>query len=341
MEIGATEALQAHVSRRVAPPRRVSQRRLDFERWRPRWLREVIAEATGVFLYVFPGIASVAAFTLNGASPVGVSAFSSIFQIGWAFALGIAFAIIVCAPTSGGHFNPAVTMCLVIWQGFPIKKACYYVAGQIFGSFMAGMLVMGMYWVQIQEMKNEFLAAGKPLVAGGAPASILCAFPAAEQTNLGYVAMTEFFVDSFIGMVIWACIDPSNPFITPGSIPVLIGLGYGVMIWGFADNTISTNLARDLGTRIVAAIFFGKEAFTYRDYSPIAILVNLPATLFATAYYELVMRDSLLVMAKGQAVHEQGEPGLMRHFSKIESKDMVRGHEDLEEANEVVATKRG
>lgn len=29
------------------------------------------------------------------------------------------------------------------------------------------------------------------------------------------------------------------------------------MIMGFAGNSISTNLARDLGTRIVAAIFFG------------------------------------------------------------------------------------
>ena len=28
-------------------------------------------------------------------------------------------------------------------------------------------------------------------------------------------------------------------------------------IWAYADITISTNLARDLGTRIVAAIFYG------------------------------------------------------------------------------------
>lgn len=55
-------------------------------------------------------------------------------------------------------------------------------------------------------------------------------------------------------------------------------------MWGFADITISTNLARDLGTRIVALIFYGPEAFTYMGYAPIAILVNIPATLFATAY---------------------------------------------------------
>jgi ABC-type nitrate/sulfonate/bicarbonate transport system permease component len=80
-----------------------------------------MAEATGVFFYVyasssaskcdfglisrhrFPGIASVAAFTINLENPLGVTAFSSLFQIGWAFALGIAFAIITCAPTSGGR----------------------------------------------------------------------------------------------------------------------------------------------------------------------------------------------------------------------------------------------
>lgn len=88
------------------------------------------------------------------------------------------------------------------------------------------------------------------------------------------------------------------------------------MVWGFAPITISTNLARDLGTRIVAAIFFGGESFSYLNYSWIAILVNIPATLFATGYYELVMRDSLTKIGKGHAVHEEGEEGLMRHISR-------------------------
>ena len=56
IELGVTEALQQHISRNVvaAPP--VSQRKLEFERRRPRWLREMMAEAVGVFFYVFPGI---------------------------------------------------------------------------------------------------------------------------------------------------------------------------------------------------------------------------------------------------------------------------------------------
>ena len=184
---------------------------------------------------------------------------------------------------------------------------------------MAGLLMVGMYWPEIQEFKAATLAAGRPLVYNGGPASLLCSFPNPNQTNLGYLFLTEFFVDSFIGIVIWSCLDPANPFVSAQSAPFAIGLAYGCMVWGFADITISTNLARDLGTRIVAAIFFGGEAFSYMNYSWIAILVNVPATLFATGYYEFLMRDSLSQIGKGHAVHEGGEEGLKRHISRTVS----------------------
>ena len=118
------------------------------------------------------------------------------------------------------------------------------------------------------------------------------------------------------GIVIWACLDPANPFVSPYSAPFVIGLAYANMVWGFANISISTNLARDLGTRIVAAIWFGGEAFSYKNYSWIAILVNIPATFLATAYYEFLMRDSLSKIGHGHAVHEEGEEGLARHLTK-------------------------
>ncbi|KAI4263645.1 MAG: hypothetical protein L6R42_001218, partial [Xanthoria sp. 1 TBL-2021] len=267
VEIGATEAVQRHYSRHVVANKPVSQRKLDFKHQRPRWMRECVAEATGVFYYVFPGIAAIASITLNLENEVGVTAFGSLFQIGWNFAIGIAFAIITCAPISGGHFIPP----------------------------------------EIQAFTAESIAAGKGLVYNGGPASILCTFPNPNQTNLGYLFLTEFFVDSFVGLVIWANLDPANLFVSPVSAPFAIGLAYATMVWGFADIAISTNLARDLGTHIVAAIFFGGEAFSCLKYSWIAILVNVPATIFATGYYKFLMRDSLGSIAKGHAVYEHGE----------------------------------
>jgi len=276
-----------------------------------------MAEATGVFFYVFPGIASVASFTLNTASPIGVTAFGSIFQIGWAFAIGIAFAIITCGPVSGGHFNPAITLCFAIWQGFPWKKVPHYILSQIFGAFIAGLLLTGCYWPEIQAAKAAEIAQyGSPVFNGGV-ASIYCTFPNATQTNLGYIFFQEWFVDSFIGIVIWACLDPANPFVTPVSVPFTIGIAYAVMVWGFAGNAISTNLARDLGTRLVVLIFFGHKAFTYDHYPWISILVNVPSTIGATFYYELLMRDSLQKISKGHAEHEEGEEGLTRHLTNV------------------------
>ena len=194
LEIGATDAVQRHVSRKVVEPKPVSQRKLDFEHRRPRWLREMMAEATGVFFYVYPGIASTAAFTLNGNEAI----FGSLFQIGWAYAFGIAFAIITCASTSGGHFNPAITICFAYWQGFPWRKVPYYIFAQIFGAFVAGLVLMGQYHEQIAVFTAASKAAGKGTVYNGGPASILCTFPGPTQNNLAYLFMIEFFVDSFI-----------------------------------------------------------------------------------------------------------------------------------------------
>jgi hypothetical protein len=116
--------------------------------------------------------------------------------------------------------------------------------------------------------------------------------------------------------VIWSTLDPANPFITPSVAPFVIGIGYAVMVWGFAPISISTNLAKDFGCRSVASLFYGSQAWTYRGYFWIALFVNIPATLFATCYYELVLRDSLDRIGRGHASHEDGDDGLVRHLTK-------------------------
>lgn len=161
------------------------------------------------------------------------------------------------------------------------------------------MILVGQYHPQLSALAAEMRAKGISPNSLGGPGSVLCSFPSPTETNYGYLVFIEFFVDSFIGIVIWAVLDPANPFIAPASAPFVIGLAYANMIWGFADVTISTNLARDLGTRIVAAIFYGGDAFN--RYAPIAIFVNIPATIFATVVYEVIQRDSFAIIAKGKS----------------------------------------
>jgi len=206
---------------------------------------------------------------------------------------------------------------------------------------MAGLMVMGMYREQIVAYEAALLKEGLPMVFNGGPASIFCSYPLASQHSLGYLFFIEWFVDSFIGIVIWSALDPANPFVSPTTAPFVVGLAYAAMIWGFADITISTNLARDLGTRIVAAIFYGGEAFSYYNYSWISILVNIPATFFATAYYEFLMRDSLQKLGHGMAVHEDGDDGLKR---VVTARGIHRGGPQIAEAgytSQVAGTKEG
>lgn len=193
MELGTTDAIRKHYARRVVPPPPVSQRRLQFENSRPRWLRECLAEATGVFFYVFPGIASVAATTINGFD----SAFGSLYQVGMAFGVGIVCAIITCAPISGGHFNPAITISFAVWQGFPWRKVPGYILSQILGAFMAGLLLVGMYHQQLEMLAAGFREKGANLISSQGPPGVLCSFPAPTQ-SLGYLFMIEWFVNMYL-----------------------------------------------------------------------------------------------------------------------------------------------
>lgn len=136
--------------------------------------------------YSFPGIGAIASFTLNFTEPGGAAPFGSLLQIGFAFGIGIAFAIITCASTSGGHFNPAITICFATWQGFPWRKVPHYIFSQIFGAFIAGLLMIGMYWPEVQAFKEKSIASGKGLVYNGGPASLLCTFPNPTQTYVLY-----------------------------------------------------------------------------------------------------------------------------------------------------------
>lgn len=51
LELGVTEAVQQHVHRHVIERRPITEKRLAFEHARPKLLREMAAEATGVFMY--------------------------------------------------------------------------------------------------------------------------------------------------------------------------------------------------------------------------------------------------------------------------------------------------
>lgn len=289
LEIGTTEAIQRRVTRRLTKPQQAGRRRLILERSRPQWLREMIGEALGVFFYTYPAIGQTASLLLSGKP----STPAHTFMLGVGVALGIAFAIIIAGPTSGGHFNPGLTIVFALFHGFPIKKVPRYIFAQILGSMLAASLCMGQYRQDIIKFEGATLAAGRPMAGPGSPAAIFVPFPPTPDPSLGYLLMNEFFICAYIALVIFASLDTANPFVAPSSAPFTIGLSYAMMIWAFSPLTISTNTARDLGARCLAAAFYGKEVFSFGNVAWIYILVNIAASVFAALLYELVFKDSV------------------------------------------------
>lgn len=255
------------------------------------WLMECFAEALGVFFYVFAGVGSQAGFVLGGLTDqAGVS---SILQVGFAYSIGIVLALVVCAPTSGGHFNPAMTITGAVFRGFPWKKVPRYIISQILGGYIACLIIYVQYRAQIQEVSAALLAKGALDAVNFTPAGPAGIFGmyVAPGSNLGSVFLNEFVCDFVIGITIWTCLDPTNFLAPPAAIPWIIALAYGVCIWGYAPVGLAANTARDMGGRLLVLTIWGTKAAGGR-YAAIAALTNIPSTLFAAAVYELFLADS-------------------------------------------------
>ncbi|KZP31737.1 aquaporin-like protein [Athelia psychrophila] len=264
------------------------------------WVAEMFAESLGVFLYSYAGVGSTAAFicgTLTGAPGLG-----SLLQIGFAYAFGILFAILVCSGTSGGHFSPSVTISFVVFKGFPPLKGLRYIFAQILGGYIAVGLVYLQYKDLIGLADEALLAAKGPLVAaatkftpnGTAGILALYTLPGA---NLTRVLLNEFVTDTLLALVIWAILDPTNILMPPQVGPWVVSLAYAVAIWGFSPAALAANAARDVGGRLVALTVYGTQA-SGGKYAALAALTNIPAMLFGAWLYEVFLTDSSRVMSR-------------------------------------------
>ncbi|PIL34027.1 transporter [Ganoderma sinense ZZ0214-1] len=265
-----------------------------WERMRNRrvgWLVECIAEAMGTFLYTFAGAGATAAFVLGNI--LKISGLGSLLQVGIAYAVGIALALTVCVAISEGHFNPGFTIHAVVMRGFPIGKALRLIVAQIFGSYIACLLVYVQYKQLIHAAIDVLKANGtyeSVMFTPNGPGGIF-GFYVTEGANLGYVVLNEFVCDFILGICIFGVLEPSNHFATPTTMPWLIALAYGVVVWGFAPVGVAANAARDLGGRFAALTLFGREA-SGGNYAAIAALTNIPAILLAGLVHDFVFMDS-------------------------------------------------
>ncbi|KAJ8089212.1 hypothetical protein PM082_014460 [Marasmius tenuissimus] len=263
------------------------------------WLVECFAEFLGVFLYVYAGVGPQITFIVG---PIlQQQGLSSLLQVGLAYACGVIFAVVICAGTSGGHFNPCLTITFMVFKGFPPLKGLRYIVAQILGGYVACLLTYAQYSRYIHLAEAALEQAGTldaVLFTPNGPAGAFGLY-VMPGSNLGLVFMNEFVTDTVLALAIFGCLDPTNVFATPTTIPVFIAAAYAGAIWGLSIPGLAANSARDVGGRLAAMTIWGTRA-SGGSYAAIAALTNIVSTLIAFVLHEMLLADYSRVVPRPQ-----------------------------------------
>ena len=221
----------------------------------PAW---IVGEFVGTFILVFFGCGSVCAAVTTGAE-VGV------FQVAIVWGLGIATAIYLTAALSGAHLNPAVTISLAVWGGFPKSRVLGYVASQMVGAFASAAVLYMIFGGAISgfEAKNH-IERGQ--TGSEASAMIFGEFypnpsgrPLSEadpgRMSAGRAFVTEVIGTAMLLLVIFCTTDPNNKDRPQALTAATIGLTVTMLICLLGPLTMACfNPARDLGPRLFSSL---------------------------------------------------------------------------------------
>ena len=209
-----------------------------------RLVAEIAAEFIGTMILVLLGTGVVAMVVLFGTGIPGEIVNGGYTNITFGWGLGVTMGVYVAGKISGGHLNPAVTITMAAFRGFPWSKVVPYCVAQIAGAFAAAAIVFMNYRPAFQKFD--------PLLEKTAGIfSTVPAFP--NNPSAG-------FIDQVIGtalllLLILAITDERNS--PPGAnlAPVLIGLVVVAIGMSFgALHGYAINPARDFGPRLFTVV---------------------------------------------------------------------------------------
>ncbi|MGW1641194.1 MIP/aquaporin family protein [Streptomyces lavendulae] len=253
---------------------------------------EVSAEFAGTMVLILFGCGVVAQVVAGGGLTTPPGGLGNHDSIAWAWGLAVTLGVYVAGRMSGAHLNPAVTVALASFKGFPWKKVAPYVLAQVAGAFVAALIVRWNYTEALAKYDP-----GHTIKSQG----VFSTLPANGNTNL---PITEWGAlrDQIIGtalllLLILAVTDLLNnppganlaPFIV-GLIVVAIGMAWGTAA-GYAINP-----ARDFGPRL--ASFLTGYGGAWRDqygnfYFWVPIVGPLVGGLIGAALYKFFIGQFL------------------------------------------------
>lgn len=167
-----------------------------------------------------------------------------VIATGWALAVTIS--VYAVNAISGAHLNPAVTIGLATIGTIPWSQVPSYVAAQIGGAFVGGIIV----WL-------TYLPHWKETTDPAAKLAVFCTGPAIRHTGGNLISEAVGTFALVLGIL--TVLSPAN--LVPGSdlakglSPVLVGaivMGIGLSLGGSTGYAI--NPARDLGPRLAHAV---------------------------------------------------------------------------------------
>mgnify|MGYP001074193400 CR=1 FL=1 len=194
--------------------------------------KKLMAEFFGTFWLVLGGCGS--AVLAAGVADVG---------IGWlgvslAFGLTVMTMAFTVGHISGGHFNPAVTLGLVIGGRHDAKELVPYWAAQVIGSVAAAAVLY-----VIASGAEGFAGAGGFASNGYGAAS-------PQGYSMGAVLVTEIVMTAFFLIIILGSTSSGAP---AGFAPIAIGLGLTLIhLISIPVSNTSVNPARSTGVALFA-----------------------------------------------------------------------------------------
>jgi glycerol uptake facilitator protein len=214
---------------------------------------ELIAEFLGTFVLILFGNGVVAMVVLFGTGVPGEIVHGGFTNITLAWGLAVTMGVYIAGRISGAHLNPAVTVSVAVFRGFPWSKVLPYSIAQILGAFCAAAVVFWNYLPAFHAVDPQLTHT----------AGIFTTFPAyASQPMSGLLDQT--IGTALLMLMIFAITDERNQ--PPGSnmAPLMIGLIVVVIGMSFGGmHGYAINPARDFGPRLFTVVAgFGNNGLT-------------------------------------------------------------------------------
>lgn len=158
-----------------------------------------------------------------------------VITFGWA--IGVFTGVLIAAPYSGAHLNPAVTIALVIANKFSISQAPLYITAQVLGAMFGS----GLAWL---AYKKHFDATED----GDLKLAVFCTGP--NIRSYWYNFITEVIGTYVLALAVLYMAEPEVGLGSLNALPVaLVVLGIGLSLGGPTGYAI--NPARDFGPRLL------------------------------------------------------------------------------------------